>query len=59
MPYVHVHWFEGRSEDQKAEIARRITEALSEVGGSPPEDIWVRFDDSKKADWTFGGERKA
>jgi 4-oxalocrotonate tautomerase len=58
VPFVHVHWFEGRTEEQKAEIAKRITEALSEVGGSPPEDIWIRFDDSPKASWTFGGERK-
>jgi 4-oxalocrotonate tautomerase len=58
MPFVHVHWFEGRSDEQKAEIAKRITDALSEVGGSPPEEVWIRFDDSPKSNWTFGGERK-
>jgi len=58
MPFVHVHWFEGRTDEQKAEIAKRMTEALSEVGGSPPEDVWIRFDDSAKSDWIIGGERR-
>jgi 4-oxalocrotonate tautomerase len=59
MPYVHVHWFEGRSEEQKAEVARRITDAIVEVGKAKREEVWIRFDDSKREDWTFGGERKS
>jgi 4-oxalocrotonate tautomerase family enzyme len=56
MPFVHIHWYEGRSEEQKAEIGRRITEALVEVGKTAPEHVWIRFEDSKKADWVMGGE---
>ena len=56
MPYVHVHWFEGRSPEQKAEVAKRITEALEEVASVPPEQVWVRFDDSARDDWAMGGE---
>ena len=32
MPFVHVHWFEGRTDEQKAEIARRIEAALIGTG---------------------------
>ena len=56
MPYVHVHWFEGRSAEQKAELAKRITEAMEEVASIPAEQVWVRFDDSARADWAMGGE---
>jgi 4-oxalocrotonate tautomerase family enzyme len=58
MPFVHIHWFEGRDDEQKAEVARRVTEAMVEVGKTKREDVWVKFDDSATADWYFGGERK-
>jgi 4-oxalocrotonate tautomerase len=58
MPFVHIHWFEGRTPEQKAEVAKRITDALVEAGGSAREDVWIRFEDSKPDDWTFGGEPK-
>lgn len=58
MPFVHVHWFEGRDDEQKAEVARRVTDALVETGKAKREDVWVRFDDAAPADWYFGGERK-
>lgn len=51
MPFVHIHWFEGRSDEQKAEIAKRIEEALVEVAGASPEHCWVKFVDSKKTDF--------
>jgi phenylpyruvate tautomerase PptA (4-oxalocrotonate tautomerase family) len=54
MPFVEVHWYEGRSDEQKAEIARRIEAALGEVAGVPPEHCWVKFSDSKKTDLIIG-----
>lgn len=51
MPFVHIHWYEGRSDEQKAEIAKRIEEALVEVAGASPEHCWVKFVDSKKSDF--------
>ena len=48
MPFVEVHWFEGRSDEQKAEIAKRIEAALIEVAGVVPEHCWVKFSDSAK-----------
>jgi len=58
MPYVTVEWFEGRSPEQKAELAKRITEALGEVAGTPPEEVWIRFEDSARGDWAMGGKLK-
>ncbi len=56
MPVVVIQWYEGRSAEQKAEIARRVTELLAEVGKTRAEDVWVRFEDSPKGDWAIGGE---
>jgi 4-oxalocrotonate tautomerase len=58
VPYVTVEWFEGRSAEQKAELAERITEALTEVAGTPADQVWIRFVDSAPADWAMGGELK-
>ncbi len=58
MPFIHIHWYEGRSDEQKAEIARRITDAMVEVGKTSPEHVWIRFEDSKKSDWVMGGEQQ-
>ena len=57
MPFVQINWFEGRSDAQKAEVAKRITDALVEAGAKA-EDCWVNFSDGAPADWYFGGERK-
>jgi len=54
MPFVHVHWYEGRSDEQKAAIAKRIEEALVEVAGASPEHCWVKFSDSSKSDFIIG-----
>jgi 4-oxalocrotonate tautomerase family enzyme len=58
MPFVQIHWFEGRDDEQKAEVARRVTEAMVEVGKAKSEDVWVKFEDGAPADWYFAGERK-
>ena len=56
MPVVTIEWFEGRSDEQKKEIAAKVTDVLSEIGGMPAEQVWIRFVDSAKADWAIGGE---
>lgn len=55
MPVVTIEWFEGRSADQKREIAERLTSMLSEVGNMPAEQVWIRFVDSPKSEWAIGG----
>ena len=56
MPVVTIEWYEGRSPDQKREIAERVTDALVEVGKVPADQVWIRFVDSPRSDWAMGGE---
>ncbi len=56
MPFVTIEWFEGRSDDQKSEIAEKVTAVLAEVGEMPPDQVWIRFVDVPKADWAIGGQ---
>ncbi len=56
MPIVTIEWYEGRSADQKRELAERLTQLIAEVGKTAPDHVWIRFVDSPKGDWAMGGE---
>jgi 4-oxalocrotonate tautomerase len=56
MPIIEVKLWEGRTREQKAELARRMTETMVEVAGCPTEAVYVLFSDYPKADWAEGGE---
>lgn len=59
MPLVAIRFIEGRSQQQKDEIAKRVNAALSEVLGLPKDDIWIVFEDSSAKDWYVGGTTAA
>jgi 4-oxalocrotonate tautomerase len=56
MPVVTIEWYEGRSDDQKREIAEKVTQVLAEVGNTDPDQVWIRFVDSRRSDWAIGGQ---
>lgn len=56
MPFVNIRIYEGHSKERKQEIARRISDAISEVAQLPKEAIWVVFEDVAPRDWFVGGK---
>lgn len=56
MPVVTVKLFEGRSREQKDEMAKQITKTLVEVGKTSEEHCWVIFEDIAKSDFAIGGQ---
>ncbi len=55
MPFVNIRILEGHSQQRKDEIARRVTEAISEVAELPKAAIWVIFEDVAPSDWYVSG----
>ena len=57
MPYINCRVMEGvLSDDQKAEIAERITETFASVVGEPVRGLtWVVIDDIASGELTIGG----
>ncbi len=55
MPVVRVSMLEGRTKEQKAELAKTITKALADIAKTKPESVFVIFEDVKKEDWASGG----
>jgi 4-oxalocrotonate tautomerase len=57
MPYINCRVMEGvLDDDQKAEIAERITETFASVVGEPVRGLtWVVIDDMASGQLTIGG----
>lgn len=56
MPVIEIKLWEGRNREQKAEVAKRITDAVSEVAKTAPENIHIIFSDYAKSDWAIAGK---
>ena len=56
MPTLRVELFEGRTSEQKAALAKELTEACVRVLGGSPGGIDVVFYDIKRSDWATGGQ---
>ncbi|TET37885.1 MAG: 4-oxalocrotonate tautomerase [Dehalococcoidia bacterium] len=55
MPIVRVEMWPGRTQAQKAELARVITEAVVTIAHTTPEATIVIFEDVAKENWAVGG----
>lgn len=55
MPTIRVELFEGRSPQQKAELAKQLTEACVRVLGGSADSVDVLFFDVARQDWATGG----
>jgi 4-oxalocrotonate tautomerase len=55
MPVVHIEMWSGRTQAQKRELARAITEAFERITQASPDATIIIFDDVAKEDWAQGG----
>ncbi|KAB7623348.1 2-hydroxymuconate tautomerase [Alkalilimnicola sp. S0819] len=56
MPIANIQILEGRTEAQKAELIEKVTQAISEVTGTPEERVRVLIQDVPKINWGIGGK---
>jgi len=55
MPTIRVELMEGRTPEQKKELAKALTDATCKTLGSKPESVDILFFDVRKHDWATGG----
>ncbi len=55
MPVVTVEMWEGRTPDQKKQLARDLTEAFVKIG-VPAEAVHIILKDNPKGNWAIGGK---
>ena len=58
MPFVKIDLFEGRTQDQKIELAREVPEVVSRVANAPKENIHVIIRDLPEGSYFPHGEMK-
>lgn len=56
MPIIRVELWEGRSDDQKQELIKGLTDETVRVIGCPKEAVSVVIYDVPKKNWGIGGE---
>lgn len=55
MPYINIYLIEGRTVEQKREMADKITNVVSKVGKVPKELVHILFIDLPKTNISKGG----
>ena len=55
MPFINVKMLEGRSEEQKRELVKAITDAMVNICGAKSEGTTVVIESLAKEDWAKGG----
>jgi 4-oxalocrotonate tautomerase len=55
MPTLHVELFEGRTHEQKAALAKELTDACVRVLGGSADAVDIIFRDVARHDWATGG----
>ena len=55
MPVITVEWLEGRTAQQKAQLADALTSAFVDIAKVQKEQVWIVFRDVKRSDWAMAG----
>ena len=56
MPTIIVEWAEGRTDEQKVQLVKEITEVVSRVAKAPPEAVSVIIHDNPAANTGRAGK---
>lgn len=56
MPTLRVELFEGRTAEQKAKLARELTDACVRVLGGSADSVDILFFDIERGNWSTGGK---
>lgn len=57
MPIVTVKMLEGRTDDQKRELVKKVTEAVTETTQAPPERVSVVIEEMAAENFGVAGTR--
>jgi len=55
MPVIRVSMWKGRTHEQKAELAKALTEVMVRIGKTSPEATTIIFEEIEKENWASGG----
>ena len=56
MPILRVSLWTGRTKDQKAQLAKALTETMVDVAKVPAEAVTIQFEELPQENWATGGK---
>lgn len=56
MPYVTVKMLPGRSDEQKRQLVKKVTDAVSETTGAPKENVTVFIEEMQANHYGVAGQ---
>jgi len=56
MPILRVSLWSGRSKEQKAELAKALTDTMVQVAKVSAQSVTIQFEDLPKENWATGGK---
>jgi 4-oxalocrotonate tautomerase len=56
MPTIHIYLYEGRTVDQKRELAKAITDDVVRIAKTTPDAVTVMYHDINKSDTASAGK---
>ena len=57
MPYISISLYPGRTEEQKQDFAKAVTESAVQILKTKPEHVIVVFDENPKEHWFLAGNQ--
>ena len=55
MPLLRVSLWTGRTKEEKAKLARALTDTMVETAGVPPQAVTIQIEELPKENWATGG----
>lgn len=55
MPFIEVHYLEGKTGEQVERLAQAITDAVAEIFRVDKEEVWIQFIEVPKNRFASGG----
>jgi 4-oxalocrotonate tautomerase len=56
MPYINIKHAGALSREQKAEIAKQVTDTMAKVAHKPASYTYITFDEVAYEDWAIAGK---
>ena len=57
MQYISISLYTGRTEEQKQDFAKAVTESAVQILKTKPEHVIVVFDENPKENWFLAGNQ--
>ncbi|WNF91067.1 2-hydroxymuconate tautomerase [Vagococcus fluvialis] len=58
MPIIHIELLEGRTQEQKNEMVKEVTEAIVKTTGASRDAVHIVINDMEKGNYAVGGKTK-